>query len=68
MSDDARKRSVRQKVFKAGNSLVVAVPASFRRALEIKVGDPVKVDANYEKHVITYEFSAPRQLSLIIKE
>lgn len=68
MSEKSKAKVVRQKVFKTGNSLVVAVPASFCRAMDVEAGDSVEVQTDRDKHKITYQFSPPRQLSLIEEE
>ncbi|OQX51499.1 hypothetical protein B5M47_00665 [candidate division CPR3 bacterium 4484_211] len=57
--------STKQKVFKAGNSLVVVIPAVFRNVLGIKDGDEVKVEVDMEKQSVSYKFTSSRQLTLL---
>lgn len=54
----------RQKVIKAGNSLVVTVPSDFVQTVGIKVGQEVIVDARPEDGKVAYFFSGTKQLPL----
>ncbi|MBU0709077.1 AbrB/MazE/SpoVT family DNA-binding domain-containing protein [Patescibacteria group bacterium] len=62
------KLSQQQKVFKAGNSLVLVVPSRFKNSLGIKSGDLVKVKADLTKQTLTYRFPHQRQLTLLQKK
>lgn len=68
MTKTGKKKAAQQTVFRSGNSLVLAVPAAFRRTYDIKAGDRVGVVADRQTHTLTFKFPPPKQLSLIDKE
>ncbi len=55
---------MKQKVIKAGNSLVVTIPASFCQDLGIKRGDEAEVTTYSEIGQVTYQFVGTHQLIL----
>lgn len=55
---------MKQKVMRSGNSAVVVVPADFSRAVGVKIGDLVEVEALPEKGQVVYQFSGAAQLPL----
>lgn len=58
---------MKQKILKAGNSLVVVVPSKFVNKLGLKKGDLVKLDIFLSKNKIVYYFSGVQQLALAEK-
>ena len=55
---------MKQKVFRAGNSLVVVVPSSFTKLVGVREGDDVKVKQQPEKGRLVYTFRGVKQLRL----
>jgi len=53
------------KIIKSGNSHAVTLPAGLVKALGLKAGDLVDVVVSLDQSQITYQFNAPRQLSLV---
>lgn len=53
-----------QKILKVGNSLGVTIPASFVKAVGIKVKDKVKVKTVLETGQVIYSFQGAKQLAI----
>jgi len=53
-----------EKIIKTGNSAAVTLPAKFMRDLNLKIGDTVVVEIDYDKGEITLRFPGARQLPL----
>lgn len=55
---------MKQKIIKAGNSLVVVIPSQFAKNMGLKKGDLVRVKGNISKGQVSYFFTGAQQLSL----
>lgn len=49
-----------QKIFKAGNSNVVAIPKNYARQLGLKSGQEVAIDVDPNRDMLTVQKSSPK--------
>lgn len=55
---------MKQRVFRAGNSRAVVIPAKFAQSVGVKVGDEIEVREEQDKGKLTILFKGARQLKL----
>ena len=55
---------MKQRVFRAGNSRAVVIPAKFAQSVGVKVGDEIEIQEEQDKGKLTILFKGARQLKL----
>lgn len=55
---------MKQKIIQSGNSAAVVVPASFTKAVGVKIGDEVDVCSDPSRGEVIYRFTGIKQLSI----
>lgn len=55
---------MKQRVFRAGNSKAVVIPAKFAQSVGVRAGDEIEVREEQDKGKLTILFKGARQLKL----
>lgn len=55
---------MKQRVFRAGNSIAAVIPARFAQSVGVKAGDEVEVREEQDKGKLTLLFKGAKQLKL----
>lgn len=55
---------MKQRVFRAGNSKAVVIPAKFAQSVGVKVGDEIEILEEQDKGKLVFLFKGARQLKL----
>lgn len=55
---------MKQRVFRAGNSKAVVIPAKFAQSVGVRAGDEIEIREEQDKGKLTILFKGARQLKL----